>query len=297
MGFSTNTYVYGGGAQTFPVSFTLGYLSRDDVQVRINDEVDGNDDPVYAEFDWIDASTIEVIPSLTNGDSVEITRTVSKTELEVDFGAGADITPRNLSAQQLQIIMIVHELMDNRIEGELKSLSDLLIGSALEDIGLSQDAREGAEAAQAAAEAATISAVDAMTVAQTFALAEATDEEIISGEVERFVSPAGLLTAKQPQIVSGAGGEAVINLNSSINFHVTLSQNTNIPNPTTAYAGSSGVIVVEQGGAGGHSLTWGGIWLFSGGAAPDITGDTTYSLFRYFVLNSGAILMEHVPNL
>lgn len=297
MGFSTNTYTYAGGAQTFQVSFTLGYIKRSDVSARINEAVDGNGDPVYTTFDWISDSEIEIIPTLTVGDTVEISRTVSKSELTVDFGNGADITPKNLSAQSLQVIMIMHELLDNRIEGDLKGLSDLLIGSALEDIGLSQDAREAAEAAQAAAEAATISAVDAMTVAQTFALAEATEEEVIAGQVERFVSPAGLLGAKQPLSVAGSGGEAAINLTASTNFHVTISQNTNIPNPTTAYAGSSGVIVVEQGGAGGHSLTWGGLWRFSGGSAPDITGDTTYSLFRYFVLNSGAIIMEHVPNL
>lgn len=296
MGFSTNTYTYSGGDQTFPVTFTLGFISRSDVTARINEAVDGNDDPVYANFTWLSDSQIEIDDALTVGDTVEISRTISKTELAVDFGAGADITPKNLSAQQLQMLMIVHELLDNRIEGDLKGLSDLLIGSALEDIGLSQDAREGAEAAQAAAEAATIHAVDAMEAAQTFSLAEATDEEIIIGEAERFVSPAGLATANQFRTVAVSGGTLSLDLSTSLNFKTTISSNTVVENPASPFAGQSGHIVIAQ-SAGGYSTSWGSVWRFSGGLQPDTTGDTQYSLFRYVVLNEAEVLVTHIPNI
>ena len=117
MGLSTNTYTYNGGDQTFPINFALGFITRTHVTVRINDAVDGGGDPVYSAFTWTDDSNIIVTPTLTIGDTVTIDRTVPKGVLQVDFLAGADITPLNLNNGTLQPLMIYHELVDGRVEG------------------------------------------------------------------------------------------------------------------------------------------------------------------------------------
>ena len=117
MGLSTNTTIYAGGAQTFAVNFALGFLSRTDVQVRVNAAVDGSGDPVYTSFSWIDDSTISVIPTLTIGDTVEVLRTVSKTELAANFAANTDVTPANLDVSAKQGLMVYQELIDGRVEG------------------------------------------------------------------------------------------------------------------------------------------------------------------------------------
>lgn len=117
MGLSTNTYIYAGGAQTFLVSFSLGFLSRDDVQVRVNSAVDGFGDPAYTVFTWDDDTQITVTPTLTIGDSVEVIRTVSKTELQANFATATDITPSNLDISAKQGLMVYQELIDGRVEG------------------------------------------------------------------------------------------------------------------------------------------------------------------------------------
>lgn len=117
MALSTNTYTYAGGAQTFAVNFALGFIQRSDVAVRINLEVDGSGDPVYTSFTWIDDSAISVTPTLTIGDNVLIERTVSKTELKVNFSNNTDVTPANLDLSAKHGLMVYQELIDGRVDG------------------------------------------------------------------------------------------------------------------------------------------------------------------------------------
>ena len=117
MALSTNTYIYAGGSQTFVVNFALGFIQRSDVKIRVNGAVDGAGDPVYAAFDWIDDSNVVVTDTLTIGDSVLIERTVSKTELKVNFAANADVTPSNLDLSAKHGLMLYQELVDGRVEG------------------------------------------------------------------------------------------------------------------------------------------------------------------------------------
>ena len=107
-------YTYSGNP-TFPVNFSLGYIHRDYIQVRINKAVDGSGDPVYVDFTWQDDSNITVTPALTNGDLVEIYRTVPKDSLTVSFSEGDNVSPDNLDNQALQGLMIYEEVLDGRI--------------------------------------------------------------------------------------------------------------------------------------------------------------------------------------
>jgi hypothetical protein len=147
MGLSTNTTTYTGGAQTFAVNFALGFLSRADVQVRVNAAVDGSGDPVYTSFSWIDDSTISVIPTLTIGDTVEVLRTVSKTELAANFAANTDVTPANLDVSAKQGLMVYQELIDGRVEG---TESPIIAANRAESAALAAEAIANNSATSAA---------------------------------------------------------------------------------------------------------------------------------------------------
>ncbi len=143
MALSTNTYTYTGGPQDFVVNFASGFIERDDVSVRVNGEVDGGGDPVYRNFIWIDDANITVTDPLIIGDQVTVARTVSKLELQVDFAAGADITPFNLNLIALQGLMVYQELVDGRVDG---------VESPIDAANRAELAASIALAAQAAAE-------------------------------------------------------------------------------------------------------------------------------------------------
>ncbi len=154
MALSTNTYTYAGGAQTFAVNFALGFIQRSDVTVRVNLAVDGSGDPAYTPFEWIDDATILVTPTLTIGDSVRLDRTVSKSELKVNFAAGADITPANLDLSSLHGMMVYQELADGRIDYQ-ESPEDAAVRAAT--AALESEASAAAAALDAAAAALSAS--------------------------------------------------------------------------------------------------------------------------------------------
>lgn len=140
MALSQISYTYA-GQSSFDIPFALGILSREYVTVRINDETDGNGDPLYYEdYGWINDSEITV-SNLTVGDVVTVSRTVPKTELTVDFEAGANITSRNLNGIAKQCLMIYHELLDGRIDGldDLASLAQQAADSAAEAAAIAGD--------------------------------------------------------------------------------------------------------------------------------------------------------------
>jgi len=165
MALSTNTYTYTGGAQTFAVNFALGFIQRSDVNVRVNNAVDGSGDPAYASIEWIDDSAVIVLDVLTIGDTVEVLRTVSKSELKVNFTLGADITPSNLDLSALQGLMVYQELVDGRVEG---TESPLIAADRAEAGALASEA----SAAKAAADA-VLTAADVVTSAASTAAAAA----------------------------------------------------------------------------------------------------------------------------
>ncbi len=229
MAFTTNTYIYSGDPN-FALNFALGFISRDHVQVRINAAVDGNDDPVYSSFDWIDDNNITVTAPLVNGDSVEITRTVSKSELEVDFANGADITPTNLSLQALQGLMVYQELADGRVEG--------------------------ATSPQASAEAAEASAVAA---GQERALAQAAAQD-----AEETVAALGNLLFITPEYF-GAVGDGVTDDSAALSAWIAaINGATGIVSTGKHYVYSEELTpisdntsIVSLGGAVFEQTTWG----------------------------------------
>jgi hypothetical protein len=207
MGLSTNTTTYAGGAQTFAVNFALGFLSRADVQVRVNAAVDGSGDPVYTSFSWIDDSAISVIPTLTIGDTVEVLRTVSKTALSANFAANTDVTPANLDISAKQGLMVYQELIDGRVEG---TESPIVAGNRAEAAALAAEAdaaltaadrvQTGLDAAAAALSAANVSIDQGVSTTDS--------PTFVNGTFTGNITPAGTVDGRDLAI-DGAKLDAV----------------------------------------------------------------------------------------
>lgn len=83
-----------------------------------------------------------------------------------------------------------------------------------------------------------------------------------------------------------------LDLNTGINFSITLTGNTVLANPTNAKVGQTGIIYVAQDGTGGRTLSFGSNYKFPNGTAP--LPDTTASyvnIYNYFVVSSTFIVL------
>jgi hypothetical protein len=214
MALSTNTYIYAGGAQTFTVNFALGFIQRSDVQVRVNGAVDGSGDPAYTNFTWIDDSNITVTPTLTIGDSIQLLRTVSKTELKVDFSTSADVTPANLDLSAKHGLMVYQELVDGRVEGAESPVdaagrssasadqAAISAAAALVSAGASSDSAQAAVVSETAADA------DATQVAADLVLTNAdvvlTNADVVLTHADVVLTAADVVATNQDTIDTAA---------------------------------------------------------------------------------------------
>lgn len=116
MAYSIVTHTGDGNTTTFPINFTLGFISRDYVKCRVGSEVDGLDQPIYRALTWITDGLVQVggAPAAL-GVTIEFTRTVDKDQLIHDYSDGAAITESNLDDSNKQTLMALHEFLDDRI--------------------------------------------------------------------------------------------------------------------------------------------------------------------------------------
>lgn len=102
-----------GSTMLFTVNFALGYINRDEVTCRANNEVDGSGNPVYRTLTWVSDTQVQVSGTpLAAGLNYVFKRTVEKDTLIVDWEDGNGITEENLNTAQKQGIMIAHEALD-----------------------------------------------------------------------------------------------------------------------------------------------------------------------------------------
>lgn len=82
-----------------------------------------------------------------------------------------------------------------------------------------------------------------------------------------------------------------VDFNDSNNFKVTLGGSRTLGNPTNIVAGQSGLIVIQQDGAGSKTLSYGAYWKFSGGTAPTLTtAANAIDVLSYFCLSTTQII-------
>lgn len=102
------------GSNTFAVNFTLGYLSPDHVTARVNNEVDGSQQPVYRTLTWLTEGTVTVGGTLEAGDVVTFERTTPKDELTNVYLDDDILDDENIDDSFKQAIMVAHEVLDGR---------------------------------------------------------------------------------------------------------------------------------------------------------------------------------------
>ncbi|MDF0504839.1 phage tail fiber protein [Burkholderia cenocepacia] len=101
MFYSRATYS-GTGAVT-PYAVTYPYISKDHVEVRI-------DDVLTTAFTWINSSTISL--SAPSGSSIEVRRNTPKTPAEVTYYDGSTLTESDLNLETTQLLYSVQEAID-----------------------------------------------------------------------------------------------------------------------------------------------------------------------------------------
>lgn len=115
MGYSRHEYPYEGGAQEFAINFPLGYLKAEDITVMVDGEVDGLGNPILRPFEFVGEGTVRVLDALEAPCTVIVQRTVDKTALEAPIDGTAAVTRAAMYRQMIQTMMMMHELLDGRI--------------------------------------------------------------------------------------------------------------------------------------------------------------------------------------
>ena len=115
MANSIITRLSNGSNMQFSLNFTLGILKRTDVVVRVGNEVDGSNNPVYRDIEWITDGLVNVLGAQAPLNTpVVFTRTVRKDQLQHDYANGSAIDELNLDESNKQTLMAVHEVLDGR---------------------------------------------------------------------------------------------------------------------------------------------------------------------------------------
>lgn len=99
-------------------------------------------------------------------------------------------------------------------------------------------------------------------------------------------------TGAQIGSISTLTDGATITPNFALNnsFTVTLGGNRTLANPTNLVAGQSGVIIINQDGTGGRTLSYGTNYDFGGGTAPTLTTTANaQDMIAYFVVSTSRI--------
>lgn len=128
-------------------------------------------------------------------------------------------------------------------------------------------------------------------------LAEATAAEIQTGSsTAKFISPSKLFTAAASVALTDAVTIAV-DMNTGINFHVTLAGNRTLGNPTNVKPGQSGRIRVTQDGTGTRTLAYGANWKHVGSVPVLSTPAGSVDLFHYFAHDATNIELYYAGEL
>lgn len=219
MAHSIITYEGDGVTTQYALNFTLGFLSREDVQCRVNDEVDGLGDPAYRTLTWITDGLVEIqgdVPE--DGDSIVFTRTVDKTALVHDYENGDPIEESNLDESNKQTMMAVHEFLDGRIESFSDDLD--MTGFKITNMAPGTESGDAVEydqfiahdadvaAALAAAQAAQVAAELAEAHAETAeANAETAEANAETAETNAEAALAAAIVARDAAIAARVAAE------------------------------------------------------------------------------------------
>jgi nucleotide-binding universal stress UspA family protein len=92
-----------------------------------------------------------------------------------------------------------------------------------------------------------------------------------------------------------ASGTLTLNLDAGINFFHQLTGNVTVATPSNLYPGQSGVLVFQQDGTGGRTVSWSSTWRFPTGTSSNVaSGANAYTAVFYHVITASLILCSLV---
>lgn len=113
-------------SNSFPIAFTLPYLRKAEVQVRVNEEVDGGQAPSYRSLTWTTDSLVLIGGAdIVDEDSVVFTNTPDITTPQHDFTKNAGVTADKLDANQSQALMVSGMILDGRFAAAFEGLINM----------------------------------------------------------------------------------------------------------------------------------------------------------------------------
>lgn len=125
-----------------------------------------------------------------------------------------------------------------------------------------------------------LAAMPAVTVKANPTAAAATPTDLAVGINEFIVNTGGVLVSQklrphlnvEPSVVTLADGATISwDLADGLFANVTLGGNRTLAAPGNLQAGQTMILVVNQDGTGGRTLTWDAVFRFSGGTAPTLS--------------------------
>lgn len=189
--------VLGDGVKTqFAVTFPSGYLNESDVKVQVNNEVDGNQDPIFRTLTFVSEFLVDVgaVPGLN--EIVVFTRNVNRIAPENDFINRDQLTETALDENQLQAIMLVQEVLDGRFDSPFEI--DVDLGSnRITNLGDPVDGQDATTRAWVEANVGSNSLANALAAA-------ASAVEALASEVAAANSAAAALVSENNAAASAA---------------------------------------------------------------------------------------------
>jgi hypothetical protein len=137
--------------------------------------------------------------------------------------------------------------------------------------------------------AALTARVDDLAYSQLAAAAIATPDEIRSKTASKLIDAEQAWEAAEGVALT-SGANIALNLNSGVNFTLTLAHDGQLDNPTNKKDFQSGLIIVTQDGTGGRDLSFGTDYVTTGDLT--VTVDTTagrVTALQYVCLPGGSV--------
>lgn len=124
----------------------------------------------------------------------------------------------------------------------------------------------------------------------------ATGAEYIEGSSStKVLSPDTVWDAADPVALNDSGGNIAVDLDTGINFTMTMDGDYTLSAPTNGKPGQTGCIEFTQDGTGNQTLAYDAAWKFAGGTDPVLsTAAGARDLLFYQVLDNGDVFANLV---
>jgi hypothetical protein len=130
-----------------------------------------------------------------------------------------------------------------------------------------------------------------MTIQSNVIPAAATASEVWVGTATgKYITPSIALAASVFQTLTD-GAVINIDLNTGINFKVTIAGNRALANPTNQVAGKEGVLKIKQDAIGGRTISFGDNYVIETGSVVLADGPNEHTTIPYHVESAGVVLI------